>query len=59
MTEEQQEKAISFALDLLDLIRNEQVVGDWETFICKGASDILIELVTQNIDNSKKELKNG
>jgi len=58
MTEEQQEKAISFALDLLDLIKNEQVVGDWETFICKGASDILIELVNQNIDNSKRNLKN-
>jgi len=57
MTEEQQEQAISFALDLLDLIKNEQVVGDWETFICKGASDILIELVNQNIDNPKKELE--
>jgi len=53
MTEEQKERAISFALDLLDLIENEQVVGDWETFICKGESDILIELVSQNMDKKK------
>ena len=51
MTEEQQERAISFALDLLDLVNNELVVGHWETFICKGASDILIELVKENIEN--------
>jgi len=57
MTEEQKERAISFALDLLDLIKNEQVVGDWESFICKGASDILIELVSQNINEPKEEIK--
>ncbi len=51
MTDEQQERAISFALDLLNLVNNELVVGHWETFICKGASDILIELVKENIEN--------
>ncbi len=51
MTDEQQERAISFALGLLDLVNNELVVGHWETFICKGASDILIELVKENIEN--------
>jgi hypothetical protein len=56
MTEEQQERATSFALDLLDLISNELVIGDWETFICKGASDILIELVSDNIDKNKEKL---
>jgi len=54
MTDEQQEKAISFALDLLNLIDNELVVGDWETFICKGASDILIELVKENLKKGEK-----
>jgi hypothetical protein len=57
MTDEQQERAISFALDLLDLIQNKEVVGEWETFICKGASDILIELVSQNMNKTKKELE--
>lgn len=51
MTDEQQERAISFALDLLNLVNNELVVGHWETLICKGASDILIELVKENIEN--------
>ena len=32
MTDEQQERAISFALDLLNLVNNELVVGHWETF---------------------------
>ena len=59
MTEEQKEKAISFALDLLDLVNNEQVVGDRETFICKGASDILIELVRDNIDKNEEHSNNG
>jgi hypothetical protein len=55
MTEEQQERAISFALDLLDLVNNERVVGHWETFICKGASDILIELVKENMGGCKDD----
>jgi hypothetical protein len=55
MTNEQQERAISFALDLLDLVNNERVVGDWETFICKGASDILIELVKENMEKVENE----
>ena len=55
MTNEQQERAISFALDLLNLIDNELVVGDWETFICKGASDILIELVNENLKKVKND----
>ena len=55
MTNEQQERAISFALDLLNLIDNELVVGDWETFICKGASDILIELVKENMEKVENE----
>jgi len=54
MTDEQQEKAISFALDLLNLVNNEHVVGDWETFICKGASDILIELVKENLEKGEQ-----
>ena len=55
MTKDQQERAISFALDLLDLVNNERVVGDWETFICKGASDILIELVKENMEKVENE----
>ena len=59
MTDEQQERAISFALDLLNLVNNELVVGHWETFICKGASDILIELVKENIEGPSINIKSS
>ena len=49
MTEEQKDRAISFALDLIDLVENEQVVGDWECHICMGASNILLELVKEEL----------
>ena len=31
MTKDQQERAISFALDLLDHVNNERQYRDWET----------------------------
>ena len=47
MTDEQRDRAINFALDLIDLVENKQVVGDWECRICMGASNILLELVNE------------